>query len=239
MSMALAIVIPVRNEADRIEPGLRLLAASLAQQGLKDTQVVVSDNGSTDRTREVAEAQAGLFARPLRYLRASELGDKGLAIRAAWAAAPADCDVLAYCDIDMATDPRALGAGYALIRAGACDAVAGSRWHDDSEVRGRSPMRTAISSMLSFFWRWLPGAAVTDPGCGMKLVRRSSYESLVLPVEAGGFAFGAEVLVRLGRAGFRMREIPVVWTDDDAGRIRLGRAGRDYVRAWWRLLASR
>lgn len=237
--MALLIVIPVRNEADRLGPGLRVLAESLAGQGLKDVQVLVSDNGSTDATREVAEAHAHLFARPLIALRASEHGDKGLAIRKGWAAAPGDCDVLAYCDVDMATDPRALGVGYALIRSGACDAVAGSRWHDDSEVRGRSPERTAISSLLSFFWKCLPEATLADPGCGMKLVRRSSYESLVLSAEVGGFAFGAEALVRLARAGFRVREIPVVWTDDDAGRIRLGRAGRDYARAWWRLVARR
>ncbi len=233
--MALLIVIPARNEAGRLGVGLAVLANSLRAQGLTDAQVLVSDNGSTDQTRAIAEASVGLFPRPLLYLRAAEVGDKGLAIRRGWAAAPADCDVLAYCDADMATDPRALGAGYALIRAGACDAVAGSRWHDDSEVRGRALGRTFLSSLLSFFWRWLPGAVVTDPGCGLKLVRRSSYEALALPAAATGFSFGAEVLVRLARAGQRLREIPVVWTDDDAGRIRLGRAGSDYASAWRRL----
>jgi glycosyltransferase involved in cell wall biosynthesis len=214
---------------------LAVLADSLRSQGLADAQVIVSDNGSTDATRAIAAACVGLFPRPLIYLRAAEVGDKGLAIRRGWAAAPADCDVLAYCDVDMATDPQALGAGYARIRAGACDAVAGSRWHDDSEVRGRSLGRTFLSSLLTFFWRWLPGATVTDPGCGLKLVRRSCYESLALPETATGFSFGAEVLVRLVRAGGRLREIPVIWTDDDAGRIRLGRAGADYAAAWRRL----
>lgn len=234
--MPLCIVIPARNEATRLGAGLRLLADSLRAQGLTDTQVIVADNGSTDATRAVAEAEAGLFARPLIYLRAAETGDKGLAIRRGWESAPADCDVLAYCDADMATNPRALGTGYALIRAGTCDAVAGSRWHDDSEVRGRSLARSFVSSLLSFFWRWLPGARVTDPGCGLKFVRRTSYASLALPEQARGFSFGAEVLVRLARAGGRLREIPVVWTDDDAGRIRLGKTGREYAATWWRLL---
>ena len=73
---------------------------------MTDAQVIVADNGSTDGTRSVAEDQAGLFIRPLIYLRAAETGDKGLAIRRGWESAPADCDVLAYCDADMATDPR-------------------------------------------------------------------------------------------------------------------------------------
>ncbi|PHX58933.1 MAG: hypothetical protein CK522_01555 [Opitutia bacterium] len=234
--MPLCIVIPAKNEATRLGAGLAVLAESLRAQGLTDTQVIVADNGSTDATQSVAEEQANLFARPLIYLRAAETGDKGLAIRRGWESAPADCEVLAYCDADMATDPRALGTGYALIRTGACDAVAGSRWHGDSEVRGRSLARSFVSILLSFFWRWLPGARVTDPGCGLKLVRRTSYESLALPAVARGFSFGAEVLVRLARAGGRLREIPVVWTDDDAGRIRLGKTGREYAATWWRLL---
>ena len=236
--MALLIVIPARNEAARLGAGLAILAQSLKAQGLMDAQVVVADNGSTDDTRAVAEAHADLFARPLRYLRVSESGDKGLAIRRAWATAPADCDVLAYCDADMATDPRALGTGFALIQAGRIDAIAGSRWHDDSEVRGRSLERTFLSGLLSFFWRCLPGATITDPGCGLKLVRRSLYEALALPEAARGFSFGAEVLVRLARSGARVREIPVVWTDDDAGRIKIGRTGREYAATWWRLLVA-
>ncbi|MEI6247538.1 MAG: glycosyltransferase [Verrucomicrobiota bacterium] len=234
--MPLCIVIPAKNEATRLGAGLAVLAESLRAQGLTDAQVIVADNGSTDETRSVAERQANLFIRPLIYLRAAEIGDKGLAIRRGWESAPADCEVLAYCDADMATNPRALGTGYALIRAGTCDAVAGSRWHDDSEVRGRSLARSFVSSLLSFFWRWLPGVRVTDPGCGLKLVRRSSFVTLALPDEARGFSFGAEVLVRLARAGGRIREIPVVWTDDDAGRIRLGKTGREYAATWWRLL---
>ena len=234
--MPLCIVIPARNEAARLGAGLAVLAESLRSQGLTDAQVIVADNGSTDETRAVALAHAGLFVRPLICLRVAETGDKGLAIRRAWASAPADCDVLAYCDADMATDPRAFGTGYALIRAGTCDAVAGSRWHDDSEVRGRSLARSFVSSVLSFFWRCLPGVTVADPGCGLKLVRRATYETLALPEDARGFSFGAEVLVRLARAGGRIREIPVVWTDDDAGRIRLGRTGREYAATWWRLL---
>jgi hypothetical protein len=78
---------------------------------------------------------------------------------------------------------------------------------------------------------------IRDPGCGLKLLRRSTWASLA-PVP-GGFAYGAEVVERAARRGARVTTIPVVWADDDAGRIRLGRAAGDYVRAWWRLLARR
>ena len=234
--MPLLIVIPVRNEERRLGPGLARLAESLQANQCPDVLIVVSDNGSTDWTRAVAIEAATKIPYRVVYHRATDGADKGVAIFSAWESAPEGYDVLAYCDTDMATDPEALVRGYRLIAEGKADLVAGSRWHCDSKVVGRTWKRSLISATLSCFWRMLPGAHMTDPGCGLKLVRRSSYASLILPDEARGFSFGAEVLVRLARAGGRLREIPVVWTDDDAGRIRLGKTGREYAATWWRLL---
>jgi glycosyltransferase involved in cell wall biosynthesis len=234
--MPLLIVIPVRNEERRLGPGLARLAESLQASGCADAMVVVSDNGSTDWTRAVAIEAAAQIPYRVVYHRASDGADKGIAIRSAWESAPEGYDVLAYCDADMATDPEALVRGYRLIAEGKADLVAGSRWHRDSQVVGRSWKRTFISAVLSCFWRMLPGAHMTDPGCGLKLARRTVFAGARIPAEARGFSFGAEAFVRLARAGAKLVEIPVKWTDDDAGRIRLGKAAGDYARAWWRLI---
>ena len=235
--MPLLIVIPVRNEERRLGPGLARLSESLQANGCSDALIVVSDNGSTDWTRSVAiEASAKIPYRVV-YHRATDRADKGVAIFSAWESAPEGYDVLAYCDADMATDPEALVRGYRLITEGKADLVAGSRWHRDSQVIGRSWKRSLISATLSFFWRMLPGARMTDPGCGLKLVRRSTFAELQMPADARGFSFGAEALVRLARAGAKLVEIPVKWTDDDAGRIRLGKAAGDYARAWRRIIS--
>jgi len=234
--MPLLIVIPVRNEERRLGPGLARLAESLQAQGCPDALIVVSDNGSTDWTRAVAIESAAKIPYRVVYHRATDGADKGVAIFSAWESAPEGYDVLAYCDADMATDPEALVRGYRLIAAGQADLVAGSRWHRDSRVIGRSWKRSLLSASLSFFWRLLPGARMTDPGCGLKLVRRATFAQLKMPAEARGFSFGAEAFVRLARTGAKLVEIPVKWTDDDAGRIRLGKASGDYARAWWRLV---
>ena len=235
--MPLLIVIPVRNEERRLGPGLARLAESLQANGCTDALIVVSDNGSTDWTRSVAIESASKIPYRVVYHRACDHGDKGVAICSAWESAPDGYDVLAYCDADMATDPEALVRGYRLISSGQADLVVGSRWHRDSQVLGRSWKRTLISATLSFFWRLLPSARLTDPGCGLKLVRRMTFAQLRMPVEARGFSFGAEACVRLARAGAKLVEIPVHWTDDDAGRIRLGKAAGDYARAWGRLIS--
>ncbi|GBL43716.1 glycosyltransferase AglD [Verrucomicrobiota bacterium] len=232
--MSLLIVIPVRNEEARLPGGLALLAGRLHACGLEDYQVIVADNGSSDATAALARACPDPR---VSYLRASEQGDKGAAIAAGWAAATAAVTVLAYCDVDMATDPEALVRGYRLLQANSADVVVGSRWHPEAQVSGRRVRRAILSGGLSWFWRLLPAGVIRDPGCGLKLLRRSTWASLA-PVP-GGFAYGAEVVERAARRGARVTTIPVVWADDDAGRIRLGRAAGDYVRAWWRLLARR
>jgi glycosyltransferase involved in cell wall biosynthesis len=233
--MPLLIVIPVRNEERRLGPGLARLAESLQAHHCLDALIVVSDNGSTDWTRAVAIDAAAVNPYRVVYHRATDRADKGEAIFSAWDSAPEGYDVLAYCDADMATDPEALVRGYRLITEGKADLVAGSRWHRESQVIGRSWKRSLISATLSFFWRMLPGARMTDPGCGLKLVRRATFATLQMPADARGFSFGAEALVRLARSGAKLVEIPVKWTDDDAGRIRLGKAAGDYARAWRRL----
>ena len=234
--MPLLVVIPVRNEERRLGTGLARLAESLQAHHCPDAMIVVSDNGSTDWTRAVAIEAAARNPYRVVYHRATDRADKGEAIFSAWESAPEGYDVLAYCDADMATDPEALVRGYRLIAEGRADLVAGSRWHREAKVVGRSWKRAFISATLSFFWRSLPGARLTDPGCGLKLVRRATYAGLRMPVHARGFSFRAEVFVRLVRRGARLVEIPVRWADDDAGRLRLGRAAVDYARAWARLV---
>jgi len=167
--MPLLIVIPVRNEERRLGPGLAWLAESLQANGCRDALIVVSDNGSTDWTRAAAIEAAAKNPYRVVYHQACDHGDKGVAICSAWESAPEGYDVFAYCDADMATDPEALVRGYRLIAEGKADLVVGSRWHRDSRVIGRSWRRTFISAMLSCFWRMLPGARLTDPGCGLKL----------------------------------------------------------------------
>lgn len=232
--MSLLIVIPVRNEEARLPAGLALLAERLRACGFEDYRVIVSDNGSSDGTAAIARACGDPR---VSYLRACEHGDKGAAVAAGWAAAsPADT-VLAYADVDMATDPEALVRGHRLIAEGYADVVLGSRWHRAARVVGRSVRRGFLSAGLAGCWRLLPACVVRDPGCGLKLIRRSTWQAL--PPVSGGFAYGAEVAERAARRGAFVESIPVTWTDDDAGRIRLGRAAADYARAWLRLLAGR
>ena len=235
--MKLLLVIPCHREAGRIVRSLDRLSAACAGHPHVDVRVVLATNGQPDGMAGALAGHAADWAfGSIEVFHASLVPDKGMAIHRAWRSRAADRDVLAYCDADMAVDPEAIFRGLALIESGSADAVAGSRWHPESVVEGRSAARAAISRCLSLFWRLLPGTALVDPGCGLKMVRRRDFEPLPLRPLAGGFAFGAKVISRLERSGARLVQIPVHWRDDRARRLRLGRATFDYAVAWLRLL---
>lgn len=237
--MRLLLVIPCHREARRIVRSLDRLSAACAAHPAVDVRVVLATNGQPDDISAALGGHSGKWAfGNVEIYHASLVADKGMAIHRAWRSRAGDREALAYCDADMAVDPEAIFRGLDLLESGAADLVAGSRWHPDSVVEGRSLVRGALSRILSLCWRSLPRTTLVDPGCGLKLVRRADFHPLPLRPLAGGFAFGAEVVARLERSGLRLAQIPVRWRDDRARRLRLGKASLHYAIAWWRLLLS-
>lgn len=237
--MRLLLVIPCHREAGRIVRSLDRLSAACAAHPQADVRVVLATNGQPDDMTSALSGRAEKWAfGNVEVFHASLVADKGMAIHRAWRSRAGDREVLAYCDADMAVDPEAIFRGLALIESGAAEVVAGSRWHPESVVEGRSASRSLVSRCLRLAWRLLPRTRLEDPGCGFKMVRRVDFHPLPLRPLAGGFAFGAEVVARLERSGRRLVQIPVRWRDDRARRLRLGKAALDYAVAWWRLLLS-
>lgn len=231
----LLLVIPCRNEADRIVAGLERLASEAP--GL-NVRVLLADNGSSDEMAVVVAGLQGKLPFPVEHRSLSSRPDKGLAIHRAWRSHAEGCDVLGYCDADMATAPEALLRAMELIVANRADMVVGDRWHRLSIVEGRSFLRGFLSCFLSIFWRLLPRSGMTDPGCGLKVVRTSAFRAVEFPHHLGGFAFGAVVAAKLHRNGYRVVGLPVRWVAGARSRVGLLRAAAHYGAAWWRLLLS-
>ena len=231
----LLLVIPCHNEADRIVAGLERLAAEAP--GL-NVRVLLADNGSSDNLAEVVAALKGKFPFPVEHRSLSSRADKGLAVHRAWRSHAEGCDVLGYCDADMAAAPEALTRAMELIAANRADMVVGDRWHRLSLIEGRSLGRGILSGALSILWRLLPRSGLVDPGCGLKVVRTSAFRAVELPHALGGYAFGAVVAAKLHRNGYRVIGIPVRWAAGARSRIGLLRAASHYAGAWRRLLLS-
>jgi len=206
----LHIVIPAYNEELRLPRTLRALRrfVALRRPVFGEVEVLVVDNGSTDRTAEVARDAASPVM-PVRVVQCLQRG-KGAAVRAGLLAS--DADLVAFMDADGATDLTALDEAWRRIHLGA-DVVIGSRALPDSvaDVRSCRTRTAGAAAYRRIARRLVPGIA--DTQCGFKVIRGGLARAVAEDLAARGFSFDVELLVRLRAAGAVIDEIPVTWTD--------------------------
>ncbi len=220
----LHIVIPAYNEEQRLPRTLRELRRHVhrGRGVLGRVEVTVVDNASTDRTAAVAR-EADTAALPVRVVRCPVRG-KGAAVRAGLLALDAaPDDVVGFMDADGATDLAALEEMWGRFALGA-DVVIGSRALSTSvaETRHRRVRTLGASCYRRMARRLVPGVA--DTQCGFKFLR-AHLVLAAADLEAAGFSFDVELLVRLRAAGARIDEIAVTWTDVPGSTFRPARHG--------------
>ena len=133
-------------------------------------------------------------------------------------------------DSDFSHDPRYLAD---LLRAAEdADLVLGSRYVDGGGVRDWGLLRRVISRGGGIYARVLLGVGVQDLTGGFKCIRREVLEAIELDtIEAEGYVFQIEVTYRALLAGFRVREVPIVFRDRTSGTSKM--STRIALEAMW------
>jgi glycosyltransferase involved in cell wall biosynthesis len=227
------IVVPVYNEEAALERSIRRLHRFLSESFPFGWRIVIADNASTDATPEVARRLRGQL-RGVEYMRLERKG-RGRALRAAWSRS--DARVVAYMDVDLSTDLRALLPLVAPLLSGHSDVAIGSRLaHGARVVRG--PKREVISRSYNRLLHTTLRARFSDAQCGFKAVRRDALDGLLAAVRDDAWFFDTELLVVAQRRGLRIHEVPVDWVDDPDSRVEIVRTALEDLKGIARLLAT-
>lgn len=198
----MSVVMPAHNEAEYLAPAVVRVAEALEARG-ELFEILICENGSTDRTAEVAERLAGEHAQ-VRLLRLDG-ADYGRALRAGFLAARGSS--VASLDVDL-VDMAFVEA--ARIRMAAQDhpaIVVGSKRNpgaDDS----RSVSRRLVTAVFVALLRVGFGLRVSDTH-GLKLLAREPLAGLLAACRFGGDLFDTELVLRAERAGLGVAELPV------------------------------
>jgi len=228
------IVIPVHNEERDLRASVLRLHAHLTQQFPFSARITIADNASTDATPAVA-AQLGEELPEVRVLRLNEKG-RGRALAAAWLTS--DARVVSYMDVDLSTDLSALLPLVAPVISGHSQVSIGSRLVTGSRVT-RGPKREVISRVYNILLRLVLRVRFKDAQCGFKALRADVARSLLPDVVNRNWFFDTELLVRAERAGLRIHELPVDWTDDPDSRVDIVATAIEDLRGVWRLATGR
>jgi dolichol-phosphate mannosyltransferase len=234
MAERFVVLLPTYNESENLP---RIVPLILVQDAR--LEVLVIDDNSPDGTGRLAEemAQTELRVHVLHRKTKEGLGRAYLA-GFAWAVEKG-YDLVFEMDSDFSHDPRYLRD---LIAASAdADLVVGSRYKKGVNVINWPMSRLLLSWFASVYARTITRLPVTDATAGFKCFHRRVLEAIPLSeVRSNGYAFQIEMSFRAWRKGFRIVEVPIVFTDRLEGTSKMNKAiVREAVwMVWWLRLAA-
>jgi len=222
------IAIPVFNEELTIDSQINKLHRVLSTLNNEENQfqILIADNGSTDRTKDIAESLAASLDR----VSLISVGQKGvgLALRKAWENSQAD--IVGYMDLDLATDVIHINEVVATFLHEESDVINASRLLPTSSVRNRKLSRAISSRGLNLILRVIFRTRISDAMCGFKFVKRSVLEhALANGAKSNGWFFATQLLLIAEMMGFRIKEIPVNWVDDGNSKVRILNLSKQYL----------
>jgi glycosyltransferase involved in cell wall biosynthesis len=222
----LSIFFPAYNDGGTIA-SLVLTARRAAQQLTSDFEIIIVNDGSADRTPEIADELAGTYPE-VRVVHHPRNCGYGGALRSGFAAAQKD--LIFYTDGDAQYDPAEMASLWRRL-ADDVDLVNGYKisrsdpWH-----------RVVIGRIYHHTVRILFGLKVRDVDCDFRLIRRHVFDRVQLEHNSGVICL--EMMKKIQDAGFRIAEVPVHHYHRAYGRSqffnfrRLFRTAVDVSRLW-------
>jgi glycosyltransferase AglD len=199
---SISVIMPAHNEEELLRKAVDAVVAGLRQREAS-FEVVISENGSVDATRQIA----GELAAEVPEVRSASIdgADYGRALRSGFVAASGE--LVVNFDVDL-VDFAFLDAGVELLRQepGAA-VVVGTKRGPGAEDR-RAAGRRLITAGFSLVLRHGFGLQVSDTH-GLKVLRRQPLEMIVDACRFGGDIFDTELVLRAERSGLGVRQIPI------------------------------
>lgn len=246
--MRLSVIIPAYNEEKRITTTLRSIKDYLGGQDY-DWEVIIVDDGSNDKTREVVQNLNGFVLNKKRENRG-----KGFSIKEGMLMASGDFCL--FMDADNATKINELdhfwkyfGPPASLTSFGTpedksgFDVVIGSRDVKGAKVAVAQAWYKELAGKFGNLLIQivaLPG--IHDTQCGFKIFRREVVKKVFPIQKLGGWGFDIEILALAKKFGYKIKEEPITWFNAAGSKVSTG----DYLKVfsdlfkvrWWLLTNS-
>jgi dolichyl-phosphate beta-glucosyltransferase len=215
--MRLSVIIPVYNEEKRLPKTLKDIDGYLSKQ-LYDYEILVVDNGSTDKTVQFVKDSAAQI-RGLKLIEGSSKRGKGFAVKKGMLASQGDFRI--FIDADNSTSLDQIEKMWPEFEKG-CDIAIGSR-----DVKGAvlDPPQPWLRDMIlgegfKLYRKLIIGLwRIQDTQCGFKCFTKKAAEEIFPKCRIEDFAFDPEILVIAEKRGYRIKEIPVHWKNDLESKV--------------------
>jgi dolichyl-phosphate beta-glucosyltransferase len=237
--MKLSVVIPVYNEENRIVRTLEEINAYLSRQNY-DYEILVVDNGSKDRTKEIVLD----LAKKIRGLRLvdGKGGGKGKAVSVGMLAAKGDFRI--FTDADNSTTIDQIEKMWPEFEKG-YDIVIGSRDIKGAVLNPPQPWlrQVLLGEGYKLYRKIIIGLwSIEDTQCGFKGFTKKAAEEIFPKSKIDYFAFDPEILLLAQKAGYKIKEVPIVWKNDLASKVKpssIIKMALDLIKIKWNLITRK
>ena len=233
-----SLVVPAYNEERRLPGSLEQLIAFASGQPY-DTEIIVSDDGSSDATPTLVRerALAGLPNQVrLQLVQRHPNAGKGAAIREGMLAATGE--YVFFLDADLASPPEDAARLLERLQAGADVAIGNRVQPDGSDMRASQPLRRRTVGRIFTLVRKALGilADIDDTQCPLKGFRADAARAVFAGQTLTGWTFDTEILCIARSLGYRIEQVPVRWRHVEGSRLRVGpKQACEVARDLWQL----
>ena len=210
--MMISIVFPAYNEAERIEKAIKETEKFLKKINY-DYEIIVAEDGSTDGTDKIVQK---LVNDKIRLFHSDVRLGRGKALMNAFEKAKGE--IVISMDVDLATNIKHLKDLIEAIENG-YDIAIGSRLIEGSKAK-RSFERLLYSKVYNFLVRALLKSKIKDHQCGFKAFKKDIVVKLGKEAKDNHWFWDTEILVLAQRKGYKIKEIPVEWTEGKDTKVR-------------------
>lgn len=224
--LRVSIVIPAYNEEKRISQTLQEYSnyfELLRKSKILDYEILIVINNTTDSTPQIVQQHQKTNPRIL-YLNLPK-GGKGYAVIEGFRSAlKRNNELIGFVDADLATSPKAF---YDLIKSlNFQGGTIASRYIKGAIVKPKNTLpRIFASRIYNALIRSLMQVPYRDTQCGAKLFSRDAIKSVIDKIGITNWAFDTEILYKIRKQGFKIKEIPTIWADKKYATINFWHSG--------------
>jgi len=210
-----SIIIPAYNESSRVGATLDHVLTYISKQGW-DAEIIVVNDGSRDQTADLVRVKSQEHPNLCLIENPGNRG-KGYSVRNGML--NANGEILLFSDADLSSPIEEAVKLFAAIESGA-DIAIGSRWiQPELQVHRQSLLRQVYGRIFNLLLRIFLGLRFKDTQCGFKAFTRAAAQTIFPLQRIERWGFDPELLFLARKAGFRVKEVGVVWSHSEGTRI--------------------
>jgi len=205
--MKISVIIPAHNEEHNIFNALKNISSFLEKKHY-DYEIIVSEDGSTDNTVEVAR-KFSKKNKKVNVIHSKKRLGKGGGILKGFK--ESDGDIVAFIDADLSSGPAELEKIVNAVRDGNDVAIASRNMKQSKIVKDRPFLRRIAAKGINILANSMFDLSVSDTQCGLKALSRDALKKILPQMTRNGFEFDIELLLRAKNFGMKIKEVPIIW----------------------------